>query len=212
MKKIGQILNEYEELGHSKQHKENVDITRKFLEIASGKSLSEEKVTENADEMRDMIKDYSRLVLAVGKIHKEILKLQRVPKSYRDDVMGSKIDELAVTVRGYKEDMLGIIDDIQDNIDDMEESAPLKESVEEDAADELIKQVGILKKKGIEPIVLRALEMLADGLYNEDFEIDELWGEAKAMQKRGREGRELRMSRDNGWYIMTVKEVIEKFK
>lgn len=41
MNNLGKLLEQYKSLGHSEAHKENVDTSKKFLEIAQGKKFEE---------------------------------------------------------------------------------------------------------------------------------------------------------------------------
>jgi hypothetical protein len=63
----------------------------------------------------------------------------------------------------------------------------LKEGSEqaEDAAEALMREADNLEKRGFDEIVVEALYMLAAGVANGDFDVDELFDEAKEVTKRG---------------------------
>lgn len=57
MDKLNKLLENYGALGHSDQHKENVETSKAFLDIINGKEVKEEKLDESADPKVKKIQD-----------------------------------------------------------------------------------------------------------------------------------------------------------
>lgn len=81
MSKINKLLEQYKDLGHSQQHKENVDITQKFLSIVSKKKTVGESFDQDKEKEETSCETEAPPVKEAGDSFEKALMKQK-PKVY----------------------------------------------------------------------------------------------------------------------------------